>query len=480
MLFRFPNYECREANTKAVRARAGHAEEEWFVLNDVTPQGSPSQGFRASRARRSIRLWQLAGVVVAGGVLVAACGSSTPSATKKTKSTTTTSVSGSTTTSVASGATTTTVAGSTATTVAGSTATTAAKTTTATAAVNTAAGSNNELGGANDFLSPSATLNAAGSTFDQPLFARQFYDFNKSDSKVTINYASVGSGTGESDIEANNVAFAASDVPMQASDLAKATGGAVLQIPVVLGGISISYNVPGVGTGLKLTGATIDDIFDGKVTTWNDSEIASSNPGVNLPSAPITVIHRSDSSGTTNAFTNYMNTNNGSWTASGIGVGKSVTWPSGQVGESGNAGVAGGIQNTPDSIGYVELAYSLQSGIDYAQVQNPAGNWITPSATTVASDASDFANVSATNYLIVNGNGANAYPISTYSWALVYQKQTNTNNGIAVGKLLNWMVNAGQSDAGSLGYVPLPANIISLADSTIAQMENSSGQPLFS
>jgi phosphate transport system substrate-binding protein len=313
-------------------------------------------------------------------------------------------------------------------------------------------------------------LTGAGSTFDQPLFARQFYDFNKSDSKVNVNYASVGSGTGETDILAGSVNFGASDVPEPAGTTG--SGGAILQIPVVLGGIAMAYNEPCLGTSTHLTGTQIAQIYSGKITDWNT--IDSSCP----TGSAIEPVYRADSSGTSNAFTHYLTSADAAdWPASLDG--KQPAFPKGEGG-NGNAGVAGDVQGGAGTIGYVELAYALQSGLNYAAVENSSGAYVVPSDASVAADASAFPAVSATNYLIVNGSGAGSYPISTYSWVIVYQKQANTNNGIALGKMLHWMATTGQSDAAAIGYVPLPASIQALATSTIMQMQSSSGAPLFS
>jgi phosphate transport system substrate-binding protein len=326
------------------------------------------------------------------------------------------------------------------------------------------------LGGANDFNTPAASLTGAGSTFDQPLFARQFYDFNKDDSKVSVNYASVGSGTGETDILAGSVNFGASDVPEPAGTTG--SGGAILQIPVVLGGIAMAYNEPCLGKNVHLTGTQIAQIYSGKITDWNT--IDSSCP----TGSAIEPVYRADSSGTSNAFTHYLTSADAAdWPASLDG--KQPAFPKGEGG-NGNAGVAGDVQGGAGTIGYVELAYALQAGLNYAAVENSSGAYVVPSSASVAADAAAFPAVSATNYLIVNGSGAGSYPISTYSWVIVYQKQSNTNNGIALGKMLDWMATAGQSDSAAIGYVPLPANIQSLAEATINQMQNSSGQPLFS
>jgi phosphate transport system substrate-binding protein len=419
-------------------------------------------------------------MVLAGGLIAAACGSGTPSAAPAKKSnntssskTTTTTAPSTTTTTAAAGATTTTTAAAGASTTPATVkaSTTPATTKTVTTAAPTAAPTaNNALGGANDFNTPAASLTGAGSTFDQPLFARQFYDFNKSDSKVTVNYASVGSGTGETDILAGSVNFGASDVPEPAGTTG--SGGAILQVPVVLGGIAMAYNEPCLGKNVHLTGTQIAQIYSGKITDWN--AIDSSCP----TGSAIEPVYRADSSGTSNAFTHYLpSADAADWPASLDG--KQPAFPKGEGG-NGNAGVAGDVQGGAGTIGYVELAYALQSGLNYAAVENSAGAYVVPSSASVAADAAAFPAVSATNYLIVNGSGAGSYPISTYSWVIVYQKQSNTNNGIALGKMLDWMATAGQSDSAAIGYVPLPANIQSLAEATINQMQNSSGQPLFS
>jgi len=322
------------------------------------------------------------------------------------------------------------------------------------------------LGGANDFNTPAAALTGAGSTFDQPLFARQFYDYNKSNSKVTVNYASVGSGTGEADILAGSVNFGASDVPEPSATTG--SGGAILQVPVVLGGIAIvTKSCP---SGFHITGTQIAQIYKGTITNW------SSIPGCNA--GAIEPVYRADSSGTTNAFTNYLHSVDPTDWPSSL-VGKQPTFPVGEGG-NGNAGVAGDVQGSAGAVGYVELDYALQAGLPYAAVQNSAGAFVSPNATSVAADAAAFPSVTADNYLIVNGSGAGSYPISTYSWVIVYQKQANTNNGIALGKLLHWMSSTGQADSTAIGYVALPPNIEALANATILQMENSSGQPLFS
>ncbi len=329
-----------------------------------------------------------------------------------------------------------------------------------------------------DTQDSSASLTGAGSTFDQPLFSRAFYTYSKANSKVSVAYASVGSGTGESDIESQTVDFGASDVPLSP---ASGNGGTILEIPVALGGVAISYNVPGVKQGLHLTGTVLSNIYLGNITKWNDSAITSLNPGVSLPDQTIETVHRSDSSGTSYIFTNYLNVVNPAWSSSGPGVSKSPTWTKGNpnnIGGNGNPGVAADVANTPNSIGYVELAYALQSALPYAEMQNAAGSFVTPTLASVSAAASQFPNVSYTNFPIVNAPGSASYPICGYSWALVYQKQTNQSHGIALGKLFDWVTNTGQGQAAAIGYAPLPANIQALAHSTILQMQYN-GKALF-
>ena len=325
----------------------------------------------------------------------------------------------------------------------------------------------------NDLSTPKANLTGAGSTFDQPFFTLAFYDYYKLNPNVTVAYASIGSGGGIAQFQANTVNFGASDVPMAASDLAMDTGGAALQIPVDLGGEAISYNLPGIKGGLHLTGSLLANIYLGKVKNWDNIAIAKLNPGVDLPKLGITVVHRSDGSGTTYIFTNYLATVSKPW-ASGPGVGKSPDWPVG-VGGKGNEGVAGEVEDIKGSIGYVELDYALESKFTFAAMQNAASKFVLPSIKTVAADAAEKPDVSPTDFAIVNEPGAASYPISGYSWALVYVKQTNTDVAIALARVLDWLTHAGQADAQSLDYVPLPANIQALAQTDIAQILTPAG-----
>ncbi len=312
-----------------------------------------------------------------------------------------------------------------------------------------------------DLRAPAGTLTGAGSTFDQPFFTKAFYAYNQQNSGVTVNYASIGSGGGIQQFQAQTVNFGASDVPMSPVDISKATGGQVLQVPVALGGVSISYNVPGVRSGLKLTPKVLAEIFLGTIKTWNDPAIKSLNPGVSLPSNQIQTVYRSDGSGTTYIFTNYLSTVSSAW-ATGPGTGKSVSWPVG-VGEKGNEGVAGFIHTTPYTIGYVELAYAIQNNFTFAKIQNAAGDFVSPSLSSVAADAAQKPDITAVDFSIVNEGGATSYPISGYSWTLVYELQKNQALGSTLVHVLDWLTHAGQAQAKSLDYVPLPANIQQLA-----------------
>ena len=326
-----------------------------------------------------------------------------------------------------------------------------------------------------DLKAPGATLTGAGSTFDQPLFTKAFFTYNQKNSGVTVNYASIGSGGGIAQFQANTVNFGASDVPMSPADIAKATGGQTLQVPIALGGVALSYNLPGVKTGLKMTPNIVAGIFLGTIKTWNDPALKKINPGVNLPSNPITTVHRADGSGTTYIFTDYLSTVSSSW-KSGPGNGKSVNWPNGVAGQ-GNEGVAGIIKQTPYSFGYVELAYAIQNQFTYAKVQNEAGKYLSPTLKTVAADAAQKPNITAVDFSIVDQPGADSYPISGYSWALVYQLQKDQTAGTTTVKVLDWLSHApGQAIAAGLDYVPLPANIQALARSTLLQVVGPDGK----
>jgi phosphate transport system substrate-binding protein len=324
-------------------------------------------------------------------------------------------------------------------------------------------------------------LNGAGSTFDQPLFTRAFYVYHQKHSNVTVNYASIGSGGGEAQFEAKTVNFGASDVPMLAADLAKvpASAGPVIQVPVALGGVAIGYNLPGVPTGLHITPSVLAGIFLGQITHWNDPALKALNPKANLPSESITVVHRADASGTSYIFTNYMADVSPTWSTK-VGIAKSVSWPVG-IGGQGNEGVAGTISGTPGSIGYVELAYVLTTHMQDFALQNPKGTFVLPTKKSVAAEAALHPHVSATQFSITDlGGSKTAYPISGYSWGLIYRNQSSAATGTALVDLFYWLSQdkGGQLAAAALNYVPLPKPLETLATSELAKVVGPSGAKL--
>ena len=331
-----------------------------------------------------------------------------------------------------------------------------------------------------DLKAPGGTLQAAGSTFVQPFFTKAFYTYTSKNQALQVNYSGVGSGTGITDFEAGSVAFAASDVPMSASDLAKVptASGAVVQIPDTLGGVSISYNLPGVTKRVRLDSTTLAGIFDGTIKTWNASQIAALNPGITLPSNAIVPEVRADSSGTTYIFTDYLaKAAPSSWT---LGTSKTITWPSSAVQTPKNSGVASSIKSTPYSIGYIELAYAIQNGFTYAAVKNAAGTYVIPSLNSVAADADQKVNVTSTDFSIVNEPGATSYPISGYSWAILLQKQTSATVGAGVVKVLDWTTHTGggQDLAPALDYVVLPPAVQNANRTALLTVTGPTGETL--
>jgi phosphate transport system substrate-binding protein len=324
---------------------------------------------------------------------------------------------------------------------------------------------------------PVITLQGAGSSFVYPLMSKWAGVYNSS--TVRINYASVGSGTGITRLEQKIVDFAGSDAPLQPSDRVAAPNA--LHIPESIGAVTVAYNVPGVPTGLNLTGTIIAGIYLNTIKNWNDTSIAALNPGVTLPGLTITPVYRSDSSGTTFVFTSYLSKVNSTWnTTVGASKNPGTKWPTG-IGAPQNAGVAGKILLTSGAVGYVELAYAVQNSMTVAKVQNPAGQYILPSLNSTAaaaanaapalpSGAGDWANVS-----ILNAPGATSYPIASFTYIIVY-KELNVEGSVmtlpraqALVNFLWWVVqlNEGQSYAAGLVYVPLPQTVVTLDEATI-------------
>jgi phosphate transport system substrate-binding protein len=302
-------------------------------------------------------------------------------------------------------------------------------------------------------------LTGAGSSFVFPYFDKAFKVYGASHS-VNVNYQPIGSGAGIQQFTAKTVDFGATDVPMNpATELPAAVkaGGPVQQIPVALGGVSIAYNVPGVKTGLHLTGDVLAKIFIGTVSKWNDKQIKRLNPKAKLPDLQITVVHRSDGSGTSYIFTDYLSKVSDQWRGL-AGTGKLPNWPTG-VGEKGNPGVAEFVRQTPGGIGYVELAYVLQNNMKQAMLQNKKHVFVSPTQKSIAAAAASFPKVSAEHFSIVNASGKAAYPIAGYTWLLVFKHQSDSAKGKAMVKLMQWVVTSGQKYAKKLDYVSLPKNV---------------------
>ena len=315
-------------------------------------------------------------------------------------------------------------------------------------------------GGATAPPPPAAALTGAGSTFVYPYFSAAFYAYHLKYSQATVNYQSIGSGAGIQQFVKKTVDFGASDVPAKDSELQPAGGSAAtVQFPVTLGTEGLAYNLSGVSNGqLKLTPSTIAGIYLGNIKNWNDPALAAENSGVSLPSQPIKVIHRSDGSGTTYIFTDYLSNVSADWKAK-VGTGKSVNWPVG-LGAKGNEAVATTIQQTPGAIGYVELAYILQTNMTQAKLQNHDGNFVLPSPEGATAAASQFAAISPTQFSIVNAPGKNSAPISGYVWVMLSKDQTDKTKGTALVDLFDWAINEGQQYAVNVHYAKLPTNIV--------------------
>ena len=296
-------------------------------------------------------------------------------------------------------------------------------------------------------------LTGAGATFPYPIYGKWFNDY-AAKTGIKINYQSIGSGGGVRQIIEQTVDFGASDSPMTDEELSRAKGGPILHIPTVLGADVITYNVPGVPHGLKFSGQVVADIFLGKITKWNDPRIATLNAGITLPNADILVVHRSDGSGTTYIFTDYLSAVSPEW-ARVVGKGKEVNWPTG-IGARGNEGVAGQVKQTPGSIGYVELAYAKQNNLAYASIQNAAGNFVAPTIESISAAATAIPATSDYRVSVVNATGANAYPISSFTWLLVYRGPADTAKSRILTDFLRYALTEGAAAARALDYAPLP------------------------
>lgn len=311
------------------------------------------------------------------------------------------------------------------------------------------------LVGMNDGANAQMLINGAGATFPYPLYAKWFHEYAKVDPSVRFNYQSIGSGGGQKQILAETVDFGASDGPMSDENLAKAPSK-LLHIPTVGGAVVLSYNLPGNPT-LKLDGPTVVDLFMGKIAKWNDPRIAEQNPELKLPKMDVIVVHRSDGSGTSYIFTDYLSSVSEEW-AKKVGKNTSVNWPTG-LGGKGNEGVSGQIKQLPGAVGYVELAYATQNKLAFAQLKNAAGNYITPTLESVTQAFATAEIPEDFRFSMVNPSGETAYPIAGCTWLLVYQQQKDPTKGKKLVEFLKWAETEGETMAKSLDYAPLPKNL---------------------
>jgi len=298
-------------------------------------------------------------------------------------------------------------------------------------------------------------INGAGATFPYPLYSKWFDEYAKLDPSVRFNYQSIGSGGGQKQILAQTVDFGASDGPMSDENLAKAPSK-LLHIPTVAGAVVVTYNLPNSPT-LKLDGPVIADIFLGKITSWNDPRIAALNAGMKLPSTDMVVVHRSDGSGTSYIFTDFLSNVSKNWEAK-VGRNASLKWPTG-LGAKGNEGVAGQVKQLPGTIGYVELAYTHQNRLPVAQIKNAAGNFITPSLESITESFSAAKIPDDFRFSMVNPPGEKAYPISGATWLLVYEQQSDPAKGKKLVEFLQWALTKGEAMASALDYAPLPESL---------------------
>ncbi len=313
-------------------------------------------------------------------------------------------------------------------------------------------------------------INGAGATFPYPIYSKWFSEYAKIDPSVRFNYQSIGSGGGIKQITAQTVDFGASDKPLSDTELAAAPGK-LLHIPTVMGAVVVTYNIPGIGTGLKLTPEALSGIYLNKITKWNDPQIQAANKGVRLPNSPIVVVHRSDGSGTTSIFTNYLCSVSPEW-KSKVGTGTSVHWPVG-LGGKGNEGVSGQVKNTRYSIGYVELAYAYENKLPFASLKNASGNFVAPTIQSTSAAAAGAAKHMPADYRIalVNQPGKNAYPIAGFTYLLVYQQQRDHEKGKKLVEFLNWELKKGQKMAPAILYAPLPANVVKMVEKTVSTIK---------
>ena len=334
-------------------------------------------------------------------------------------------------------------------------------------------GAGDSAGAAN--ANGSVDLTGAGATFPNPIYQKWSSDY-AAKRGVKVNYQSIGSGGGVRQISDQTVDFGATDGPMSDKEMAAAKGGAIMHFPTVLGAVVLGYNIPNVTQRLKFSGEVIADIYLGKITKWNDPRISTLNPGVSLPASDILVVHRSDGSGTTFVFTDYLAAISPEW-ARVAGKAKEVKWPAG-IGAKGNEGVAGQVKQTPGAIGYMELAYAKQNALSHALVRNASGAFVEATIPSISAAAAGANLPPNTDYRvsIVNAAGAQAYPISSFTWLLIYRNQTDAAKGQKIKDFLRWIYAEGEATAGALDYGPLPGNLTQRLTARIDSIQVGSAQ----
>jgi len=319
------------------------------------------------------------------------------------------------------------------------------------------------------------SLTGAGATFPYPLYTKWVSEFTKTQPGLKINYQSIGSGGGVRQITERTVDFGATDAPMSDEQIAKAPG--ILHIPTCLGAVVLTYNLEGVPSGLKITPEAAAGIFLGIIKDWSDPAIAKENPGTKLPKKSITSVHRSDGSGTTHVFTDWLTAVSPDW-KKGPAAGMSVSWPSG-LGAKGNEGVTGQVSSTPGAIGYVELVYAVQNKLSYASIKNASGAFVapTPASITAAGAAAAPKLADDLRGTAVNPAGADAYPIAAFTYIVLYAKQTDAAKGKALVDFLSWATHEGQAMAEPLSYAALPLSVVAKVDAKLAQVTGPDGKP---
>ena len=321
------------------------------------------------------------------------------------------------------------------------------------------------------------TINGAGATFPYPLYSKWFYEYSNTITGIKFNYQAIGSGGGINQITAGTVDFGATDAPMSEAEMGKLSGP-ILHIPTAIGAVAVIYNLEGVSSGLRLTQDLLADIFMGKVTKWNDPRIVELNKDLKLPNADVVIAHRSDGSGTTDIFTNYLSEVNSEWNTK-VGRGRSIKWPRG-IGGKGNEGLAGIVKQTPGAIGYVELAFANQNKLASAMLRNSDGQFVAPTLAATSAAAAGAAKTMPTHFRVslVNSPGKDSYPIAGLTWLLVYTNQKDEVRGKALVQFLKWAITEGQTMAEALDYAPLPKPVVDMVDTTLKQI-NYQGKSLY-